>query len=101
MKAIITTLTIALMTSACATMGSGSAQDQYAATLAQAESAYSEASKSGAAWRDTGELIESAKKEAKQDNFDKALELITSALNESQLARQQGDGEKNAGPWLF
>lgn len=101
MKVIITSIAIALLTSACATMGTGNAQGQYEETLAQAEAAYSEVNKSGAAWRDTGDIIESAKKEAKQDNYDKALELVTTALNESQLAKQQDDKQKNAGPWLF
>lgn len=100
-RIIIAAIAVALMTSACATMGSGSAQDQYAETIAQAESAYKAVEKSGAAWRDTGELIESAKKEAQQENYEKALDLATSALNESQLASQQNESQMKAGPWLF
>lgn len=100
-RIIMTSITLALMTGACATMGTGGTQDQYAETIAQAESAYNEVNKSGGAWRDTGEMIESAKKEAQQENYDKALELATSALNESRLASQQKENEKKAGPWLF
>lgn len=100
-RLIITTVAIALTTSACATMGTGGTQDQYAETLSQAESAYSMANETGGAWRDTSELIDSAKKEAQQNNYDKALELAKSALNESQLAKQQNESEKKAGPWLF
>ena len=100
-RIIITTVAVALLTSACATMGSGGAQDQYVETIAQAETAYKAVNKSGGAWRDTGEMIDTAKKEAQQENYEKALELATSALNESHLANQQMENEKKAGPWLF
>ncbi|MDH5546155.1 MAG: hypothetical protein OEZ43_11210 [Gammaproteobacteria bacterium] len=85
---------------ACATTGGGSSTE-YEAAIAEAESAYKSVNSAGGAWRDTGDMIDAAKKEAGDGNYGKATSLAKEALEESKLAAQQLESQKNAGPWLF
>ena len=57
--------------------------------------------KKGNAWRDTGKLIKEAKAAADSNDLDKAVKLVKSAKDQTELAQQQLEGQKNAGPWLF
>lgn len=89
-----------LASAACATTGAVSGGD-HEAMIAQAEEAYKSVDKAGGAWRDTAEMITSAKKEAEAGNTTKAYELAKKAYDEAKMASQQIQAAQSAAPWLF
>lgn len=101
-KSIIGLFVLASSTiTACATTGTGSNAGDYQSMITQAEEAYNAVDKAGGAWRDTGDLITEAKKEAESGNKDKAYTLASEAYEQSKLASEQLESQKKAGPWLF
>ena len=74
---------------------------QYEKTLKDAESAYKAVDQVGGAWAYTEDKMADAKKAAEANDFSKALELAKEAYEESLLAKQQSEGQVNAGPYLF
>lgn len=63
--------------------------EQANAAIAAAEKSQAAAAKVGYEWRDTGKMIEEAKKAAAASEFDKALKLATQAEHEGNLAVKQ------------
>ncbi|HEY0719955.1 MAG TPA: SoxXA-binding protein [Gammaproteobacteria bacterium] len=63
--------------------------EQASAAIAAAESSQAEAAKVGYEWRDTGALIEDAKKAAADNDFDRAVALATKAEHQGKLAVAQ------------
>ncbi|MDH5376800.1 MAG: hypothetical protein OEX00_00580 [Gammaproteobacteria bacterium] len=71
------------------------------AMIAKAENAYKAINKTGGAWRDTGELIDEAKKEAESGNSQKAFELADEAYRQATLASEQQKNSGSGKPWQF
>lgn len=76
-------------------------KSQYENTIKIAEAAYKSVDQVGGAWAYTEEKLDEAKKAAAANDFAKALELAKEAHDQSLLAKQQFDGQANAGPTLF
>jgi hypothetical protein len=76
-------------------------KSQYEKILKDAESAYKAVDQAGGAWAYTEDKMADAKKAAAANDFGKALELAKDAYDESLLAKQQSEGQVNAGPYLF
>ena len=74
---------------------------QYEKTLKDAEAAYKAVDQVGGAWAYTEDKMAEAKKAAEANDFGKALALAKEAYDESLIAKQQFDGQVNAGPYLF
>jgi outer membrane murein-binding lipoprotein Lpp len=74
---------------------------QYEKALKEAESAYKAVDQVGGAWAYTEEKMDEAKKAAETNDFAKALQLAKEAYDESMIAKQQFEGQVNAGPYLF
>lgn len=95
------------LVSGCSTMDmqetveSGDPKALFEAQISKAEAAFKEVDAQGGGWRDTEETIEAAKKAAESQNYAKAVELVTMAMDEVQLAKAQSDSQKNAKPWQF
>lgn len=69
--------------------------------IADAEAAAKKAGSVGGEWRDTGKMIEGAKKALAAGETDKAAKLAVKAKKEAELGFEQATAQKNAGPWLF
>ena len=69
--------------------------------ISEAETTYDKAAKLGAAWRDTKEMLNSAREATTKNELDKANKLAQQALDQSKMALQQQAEQKNAGPYLF
>ena len=67
------------------------------ALLQRAEAARQEAAALGAEWLETGRIIEQARREADQGNWDQAAVLAEQALRQGELAVAQAGRE--AGAW--
>lgn len=81
--------------------GGGAIQDQYNSAIKDAESSYKEVDQLGAAWAYTEDLITEAKQKASQNKLEEALALAKEALQQSKSAKEQMEGQKKAGPYLF
>lgn len=68
-------------------------------TIAEAKAAFDEVNELGYAWRDTEEMIKSAEEAAKLGDTSTADSLSKSALDQSRLAKEQYEAQKNAGPY--
>ncbi|HEY0634196.1 MAG TPA: SoxXA-binding protein [Gammaproteobacteria bacterium] len=66
---------------------------QASAAIAAAEQRQAQAAKAGYEWRDTGKLIEEAKKAAAASDFDSAVALATRAEHQGALALKQQASE--------
>lgn len=62
---------------------------------------YKKLDSEGGAWRDTGEMLEKSQEAAKKNDYAAAMKLVKQASDQTQLATQQFDGQKNVRPWLF
>lgn len=60
-----------------------------------------EAVTNGYAWRDTGKILDKAKKLSEEGKTEKAQQLAMKASEQIKMAQQQSEEQKNAGPWLF
>ena len=103
MKQLKFLLALSLSTASlsCAATGGAEMSGSYDEIIVKAEQSYKAIAKKGGAWRDTGEMIDEAKKEAKAGNKDKALSLAIRAYEEANLAGKQHQEQAKAGPWLF
>ena len=81
--------------------GGGEKQSAYETMLKQVTEEYKEVDKMGAAWAYTDETLEKAAEAAKINDFDKAMKLLKSAEEETQLARAQFEQQKKATSTLF
>ena len=81
--------------------GGSDSKSQYEKVMKDAEAAYKEVDKAGGAWAYTEDTLGEAKKAAEANDFAKALELAKEAYDQSVLAKQQFEGQVNAGPYLF
>lgn len=81
--------------------GDSDLKSQYEKTIGEAETSYKAVDQVGGAWAYTEEKIDEAKKAAETKDYAKALELAKEAHDESLLAKQQLEGQVNAGPTLF
>lgn len=90
MKKTILTATLSLLLAACASNGgSTAAADDAAQAIAAAEAAKVKASAVGYEWRDTGKMIEAAKKAAEAKQYEKAVALAGQAERQSINAVKQ------------
>jgi hypothetical protein len=86
------------MESATAT---GDTQTQFEQVYKQAEDAYKKVKDAGGAWAYTEDTLKEARQAADAKDYDKATKLAKNALEESEIARVQFEGQKQAGPYLF
>ncbi len=101
MKKTILIATFTLMLGACAPTGSSAAggstsAESAAKAIASAEAAREKVAKVGYEWRDTGGIIDDAKKAAEDKDYDKAAKLAAKAKYQSVAAMEQYKSQKNA-----
>jgi PBP1b-binding outer membrane lipoprotein LpoB len=73
----------------------GATRESVAAMLVAAQSAQKAAAAAGAEWLETGALIDQAKRDAEQENWDIAIELAMKAKQQGELAVMQAERESN------
>lgn len=111
MKKVLLTMSVVAslaLVSACASTGETSeaagASDnkaQFDKTIKDAETAFKAVDQLGGGWAYTEEMMDDAKKAAAANDYDKALKLAKEAYDQSVMAKQQYEGQLNAGPTLF
>ena len=74
----------------------GATSESFAAMLVAAESAQKAAAAAGTEWLETGALIDQARLDAEQQNWDKAIELALKAKQQGELAVMQAERESIA-----
>jgi hypothetical protein len=74
----------------------GATRESFAAMLVTAESAQKAAAEAGAEWLETGALIDQARLDAEQENWDIAIELAEKAKQQGELAVLQAERESIA-----
>ncbi len=74
----------------------GATRESFAAMLAAAESAQIGAASASAEWLETGALIDQARLDAEQENWDTAIELAMKAKQQGELAVMQAERESIA-----
>ena len=88
----------------CASSGGMSSESamateaQATAAIAAAQNELKMATAANNVWRDTGKMIEAAEKAAKAGKYDEAVKLANGAKDQSALALQQVEDQKNAAP---
>lgn len=97
-KSLIPALFLGLTLAACAAPSDNAANTNVAAAIKAAEQATARVDEVGYAWRDTGTMIEDARKAAEQGETEQALALANEARQQSELAWEQYERNKNAGP---
>lgn len=98
MKKTIMIATLSLMLGACATNGTqSSSADDATQAIAAAQAAKAKVAKVGYEWRDTGAIIDEAKKAAEAKEYDKATKLANQAEQQSVTAMAQYEAQKDAG----
>ena len=55
----------------------------------------------GYAWRDTGKILDKAKKLSEDGDIEQAEKLAMKASQQIKMAQKQSMEQKDAGPWLF
>ena len=90
MKMVLTAVATCLLLSACAS-GPRYNDSKASAAIAAAESAMKNAAKTGFGWRDTGKILDEAKKAQKAEDYKKAIELAGRAERQSMNAIKQAD----------
>lgn len=92
---------LSLMLGACATTGSSTSTDSQvtaetaAQAIASAEAARAKAAAVGYEWRDTGALIDDARKAAEAKDYNKATNLAKEAENQAVSGVKQYELEKS------
>ena len=81
-------------------MSSG-AKAQFEEVYAKAEKALKQVSDAGGAWAYTEDTLKEARSLAEKQDYDKAIKLTKDVITESEIALQQHESQKNAGPYLF
>lgn len=81
----------------CAGMGSEEKQRAYEQAMAEAQAAYNKSLTVQFAWRDSMDLMKAAEKAAKDGELDKAISLANESRQQSELAYNQYQEQKNAG----
>jgi len=76
-------------------------QSEYEELYNKVMAEYKKLDSEGGAWRDTGETLEKSQEAAKKNDYAAAMKLVKQANDQTQLATQQYDGQKNVRPWLF
>ena len=74
----------------------GASSESFAAMLLAAQSAQKAAAAAGAEWLETGALIDQARRDAEQENWDIAIELAIKAKQQGELAVMQAERESIA-----
>ena len=74
----------------------GATRESFGAMLVAAQSAQTAAAEAGAEWLETGVLIEQARLDAEQENWDTAIELAMKAKQQGELAVMQAERESIA-----
>lgn len=95
MKKTILVAILSLVLGACATTGKEASADAASQAIAAAEAAREKVAKVGYEWRDTGAIIDEAKKAAEAKEYTKAVELANQAERQSQAAMEQYESQKN------
>ena len=83
-----------------APMSSG-AKAQFEEVYAKAEKVLKQVSDAGGAWAYTEDTLKDARSLAEKQDYDKAIKLAKDAITESEIALQQHESQKSAGPYLF
>jgi hypothetical protein len=74
----------------------GTTRESFAALITAAQSAQKAAAAAGAEWLETGTLIDQARRDAEQENWDMAIELALKAKQQGELAVMQAERESIA-----
>jgi len=92
-------LSVVLATGCASTSTQSSAVEaEYNQAITAAEAARQQAAKIGGEWRDTGKMIEAARKAAGEGKYDEALSLAEQARVQSVLGYEQAMSQQAAGP---
>lgn len=95
-------LSAAILAGCTSTGGPGAdaaaSQETYNQAVKQAKIALTQAHKANNVWRDSGKLLQNAEKAAKSGDFQTATKLALKAKRQGELAVQQAESQKNAGP---
>ncbi len=98
MKKTMIIATLSLMLGACATTGTqANSADDATRAIAAAQAATEKVAKVGYEWRDTGAIIDNAKKAAEAKEYDKAAKLASQAEQQSVAAMTQYEAQKDVG----
>lgn len=100
---------IAMAMTACGNMQAGSAEEDMAGgakgefdiLYVKAEKALKQLSDAGGAWVNTEDTLKQARDLASKQDYDQAMKLVKEAMAETDIALQQFESQKNAGPYLF
>ena len=97
-KSLLALAAVALLTVGCATKPSAPATtaDAAAAAIAAAEKSAHAAAAVGYEWRDTGKMIDEAKKAAEEKDYSKAVKLANQAERQGELAVAQHTQQEKA-----
>jgi len=92
-----------LIVSGCAGYGSSSTkapvtQADYNAAVTDAKMALDKAVKANYVWRDSGKILKKSAKAAKAGDFETATKLALKAKRQGEMALNQAEQQKNAGP---
>ena len=69
--------------------------------ISETSSALKTAVDDGYAWRDTGKILDKAKKLSADGDIEQAEKLAMKASQQIKMAQEQSLEQKDAGPWLF
>ena len=75
---------------------SGATRESFASMLVAAQNAQKAAAAAGAEWLETDALIDQARRDAEQENWDTAIELAMKAKQQGELAVMQAERESIA-----
>ncbi|HDP88765.1 MAG TPA: SoxXA-binding protein [Thioalkalivibrio sp.] len=91
----------AVLAAGCASTSntqSSASEAEFTQAIAAAETSRQQAASVGGEWRDTGKLIEAARKAASEGKYDEALSLAEQARLEGMMGYEQAMGQQAAGP---
>ena len=97
-KKKLTTCALAVLMTGLGTQAFARASaEDYEKMMRAAEAAQAAAASVGGEWRDTGKMLDKAKKAASDGAYDKAIAIANQARQQGELGYKQALAEKNAG----
>jgi hypothetical protein len=91
-----TTQPVTITTSEATGQPAARDHDNYASLLIEAEELQQAAADAGAEWLQTGSLISEARHQAEQENWGEAIDALSKAKRQSELALAQAEHESDA-----
>ena len=97
----VVTLSVVACTGMETTNSGAEDQAAFEQLYQQADQAYQKVAAVGGAWSVTEELLDNAKEAAAKADYETATNLVKRAQFESDMAYEQYESQKDAGPHLF